>query len=144
MSQRSQAKSRAKDGSRSVNTRLSEARLFTPPPGDEGGGHRWDDDEEEYDGARSEHGTDVGIEEYQAPSTPTSGSENDAWISGEKSRVRGNALSIEGTQLLTPPESPSVGHRTRMTVPDSVVEEAETETGTIGRTVAVWSYSVEE
>lgn len=133
LSQRSQLnKSRAKDGSRSVSTRLSEARLTTPALDEEAAEHHWDDQDEE--GVElSEHGSDVAYDDYRPPSTPSSATEDDARVSGEEPSNQGVALSVEGTQLLTPPDSPAHGHRTRMTVQESVTEEHEAERATLGR-----------
>lgn len=132
LSQRSQmTKSRAKDGSRSVSTRLSAARMTTPPPGEESAEHQWDDINDGFE--PSDHGSEMGYDDNRPPSTPSSATEDDARVSGEEPPTQGIALSVEGTQMLTPPETPAQGHRTRMTVQESVTEEPEAETATLGR-----------
>ena len=132
LSQRSQmTKSRAKDGSRSVSTRLSAARMTTPPPGEESAEHQWDDVNDGFE--PSDHGSELAYDDNRPPSTPSSATEDDARVSGEEPPTQGMALSVEGTQLLTPPETPAQGHRTRMTVQESVTEEPEAETATLGR-----------
>lgn len=116
------ADSQTKNASRATTgTKLSGAKLRTPPPTADADGRQddeerfddnpWGDDNEDYaddfeDGEDAKQVEMEDTEEYRMPSTP---SEDNARISGEDLRRKsgGIDLTVEGQQLLTPPESPS-------------------------------------
>jgi hypothetical protein len=94
--------------------------------------HQWDEEEEKGQLSQREGEGVENVDDYKPPSTPSSGTEGDAKLSGETRPRLDFALSVEGTQLISPPDSSSHGQRTRQITQGGALSERE-ETKTIGK-----------